>query len=104
MRPSVLVVDDERSFRLLAEEALSSEGFDIAGQRTEVYVGTMLDFGNFALIHSQRFSHFGLRHLARLPHFLQRHRRQALSHPVRDLLLPLSRHGFHQILELSSWH
>jgi two-component system response regulator AtoC len=29
MRPSVLVVDDERSFRLLAEEALSSEGFDV---------------------------------------------------------------------------
>jgi two-component system response regulator AtoC len=29
MRPSVLVVDDERSFRLLAEEALHSEGFDV---------------------------------------------------------------------------
>jgi two-component system response regulator AtoC len=29
MRPNVLVVDDERSFRLLAEEALSSEGFDV---------------------------------------------------------------------------
>jgi two-component system response regulator AtoC len=29
MRPSVLVIDDERSFRLLAEEALSSEGFDV---------------------------------------------------------------------------
>ena len=29
MRPSVLVVDDERSFRLLAEEALSSEGFEV---------------------------------------------------------------------------
>ena len=29
MRPSVLVVDDERIFRVLAEEALSSEGFDV---------------------------------------------------------------------------
>jgi two-component system, NtrC family, response regulator AtoC len=29
MRPNVLVVDDERTFRLLAEEALSSEGFDV---------------------------------------------------------------------------
>jgi two-component system, NtrC family, response regulator AtoC len=29
MRPSVLVVDDERLFRVLAEEALSSEGFDV---------------------------------------------------------------------------
>jgi len=29
MRPNVLVVDDERSFRLLAEEALSSEGIDV---------------------------------------------------------------------------
>ena len=29
MRPSVLVVDDERIFRVLAEEALSAEGFDV---------------------------------------------------------------------------
>jgi two-component system response regulator AtoC len=29
MRPNLLVVDDERSFRLMAEEALSSEGFDV---------------------------------------------------------------------------
>ena len=34
MRPSVLVVDDERSFRLLAEEALSSEGFDVRSAST----------------------------------------------------------------------
>jgi two-component system response regulator AtoC len=34
MRPSVLVVDDERSFRLLAEEALSSEGFDVRAAST----------------------------------------------------------------------
>ncbi len=29
MKPSVLVVDDERLFRVLAEEALASEGFDV---------------------------------------------------------------------------
>ena len=29
MNPSVLVVDDERGFRVLAEEALSSEGFEV---------------------------------------------------------------------------
>jgi two-component system response regulator AtoC len=29
MRPTVLVVDDERLFRVLAEEALSSEGFEV---------------------------------------------------------------------------
>src|SRR6185503_7870358 len=29
MKPSVLVVDDERIFRLLAEEALGSEGFEV---------------------------------------------------------------------------
>src|SRR3954469_3199194 len=31
MNPSVLVVDDERTFRVLAEEALSSEGFEVRG-------------------------------------------------------------------------
>ncbi|MFS8071955.1 MAG: sigma-54-dependent transcriptional regulator, partial [Byssovorax sp.] len=29
MRPTVLVVDDERPFRVLAEEALSAEGFEV---------------------------------------------------------------------------
>jgi DNA-binding NtrC family response regulator len=29
MKPSVLVVDDEKTFRVVAEEALSSEGFDV---------------------------------------------------------------------------
>ncbi len=29
MNPSVLVVDDEAVFRVLAEEALSSEGFEV---------------------------------------------------------------------------
>ncbi len=29
MRPSVLLIDDERIFRVLAEEALSSEGFEV---------------------------------------------------------------------------
>ena len=29
MKASVLIVDDERIFRVLAEEALTSEGFDV---------------------------------------------------------------------------
>jgi two-component system response regulator AtoC len=43
MRPSVLVVDDERSFRLLAEEALSSEGFDVRSASTLARARTELD-------------------------------------------------------------
>ena len=29
MKPSVLVIDDEKTFRIVAEEALSSEGFTV---------------------------------------------------------------------------
>ncbi len=43
MRPSVLVVDDERSFRLLAEEALSSEGFDVRTASTLLRARAELD-------------------------------------------------------------
>ena len=43
MRPSVLVVDDERSFRLLAEEALSSEGFDVRTASTLARARVELD-------------------------------------------------------------
>jgi two-component system response regulator AtoC len=43
MRPSVLVVDDERSFRLLAEEALSSEGFDVRTASTLARARAELD-------------------------------------------------------------
>jgi DNA-binding NtrC family response regulator len=30
MRPTVLIIDDEKTFRLVAEEALGAEGFDVA--------------------------------------------------------------------------
>ena len=30
MKPTVLVIDDEKTFRIVAEEALSSEGFTVA--------------------------------------------------------------------------
>ncbi|HEY3358903.1 MAG TPA: sigma-54 dependent transcriptional regulator [Polyangia bacterium] len=30
MKPSVLVIDDEKTFRMVAEEALAAEGFDVA--------------------------------------------------------------------------
>ena len=43
MRPSVLVVDDERSFRLLADEALSSEGFDVRTASTLARARVELD-------------------------------------------------------------
>jgi two-component system response regulator AtoC len=43
MRPSVLVVDDERSFRLLAEEALGSEGFDVRTASTLARARAELD-------------------------------------------------------------
>ena len=43
MRQSVLVVDDERTFRLLAEEALSSEGFDVRTAGTLVRARAELD-------------------------------------------------------------
>jgi two-component system response regulator AtoC len=43
MRPSVLVVDDERSFRLLAEEALGSEGFDVRTASTLAKARAELD-------------------------------------------------------------
>ena len=29
MKPTVLVIDDEKTFRIVAEEALSAEGFDV---------------------------------------------------------------------------
>ena len=29
MKPTVLVIDDEKTFRIVAEEALSSEGFAV---------------------------------------------------------------------------
>ena len=29
MKPTVLVIDDEKTFRIVAEEALSSEGFTV---------------------------------------------------------------------------
>src|SRR4051794_28018972 len=34
MKPSVLVVDDEKTFRIVAEEALSSEGFAVTTAAT----------------------------------------------------------------------
>src|SRR6185295_18395857 len=30
MKPSVLVIDDEKTFRIVVEEALSAEGFDVS--------------------------------------------------------------------------
>ena len=29
MKPTVLVIDDEKTFRIVAEEALSAEGFTV---------------------------------------------------------------------------
>ena len=34
MKPSVLVIDDEKTFRIVAEEALSAEGFTVASEAT----------------------------------------------------------------------
>jgi two-component system response regulator AtoC len=43
MRPTVLVVDDERIFRVLAEEALSAEGFDVRTASTLARARAELD-------------------------------------------------------------
>ena len=33
MKPTVLVIDDEKTFRIVAEEALAAEGFAVTSQR-----------------------------------------------------------------------
>jgi hypothetical protein len=49
---------------------LPSKRFYIPGQRAEVYVSTVLDFGHFALIRFQHIGKLGLRHLARFADLL----------------------------------
>ena len=34
MKPTVLVIDDEKTFRIVVEEALSDEGFDVSSAST----------------------------------------------------------------------
>src|ERR1017187_7706855 len=54
------------------------ERFNVSGQRAQINVGAVLDFGYFALFHSEGFRQTGLGHAAGFAQFLEGHCGQGL--------------------------